>query len=194
MGLGDNIRRLRTERKMSQEYLAEQLYVSRQAVSKWENGQTEPTAKNLVELARLFNISVSELVEPEKLPNTKQDGQNSILKQNLEVVAVGSYTGFAILSTVQTNDPGFYVYAAVLTFLAGCVMAYNIFRLPRQYRVKTALKELVYCVLVWILVTFLPGKIGNVYTGILVIVLCIVYAVYIRFPQYRKKREKDGTF
>jgi len=194
MGLGDNIRRLRTERKMSQEYLAEQLYVSRQAVSKWENGQTEPTAKNLVELARLFNISVSELVEPEKLPNTKQDGQNSILKQNLEVVAVGAYTGFAILSTVQINDPGFYVYAAVLTFLAGCVMAYNIFRLPRQHRVKTALKELVYCVLVWILVTFLPGKIGNVYTGILVIVLCIVYAVYIRFPQYRKKREKDGTF
>lgn len=194
MGLGDNIRRLRTERKMSQEYLAEQLYVSRQAVSKWENGQTEPTAKNLMELARLFDISVSELVEPEKLPNTKQGGQNKILKQNLEVVAVGAYTGFAILSTVQTNDPGFYVYAAVLTFLAGCVMAYNIFRLPRQYRGKTALKELVYCVLVWILVTFLPGKIGNVYTGILVIVLCIVYAVYIRFPQYRKKREKDGTF
>jgi len=191
MGLGDNIRRLRTERKMSQEYLAEQLYVSRQAVSKWENGQTEPTAKNLVELARLFNISVSELVEPEKLPNTKQDGQNSILKQNLEVVAVGAYTGFAILSTVQINDPGFYVYAAVLTFLAGCVMAYNIFRLPRQHRVKTALKELVYCVLVWILVTFLPGKIGNVYTGILVIVLCIVYAVYIRFPQYRRRRKMD---
>lgn len=194
MGLGDNIRRLRTERKMSQEYLAEQLYVSRQAVSKWENGQTEPTAKNLVELARLFDISVSELMEPENMLRTKQKPGNSILKQNLEVVAVGAYTGFAILSTVQTNDPGFYVYAAVLTFLAGCVMAYNIFRLPRQYRVKTALKELVYCVLVWILVTFLPGKIGNVYTGIPVIVLCIVYAVYIRFPQYRKKREKDGTF
>lgn len=191
MGLGDNIRRLRTERKMSQEYLAEQLYVSRQAVSKWENGQTEPTAKNLMQLARLFDISVSELVEPEKLSQTKQNGQNRILKQNLEVVAVGAYTGFAILSTVQTNDPGFYVYAAVLTFLAGCAMAYNIFQLPRQCRMKTALKELAYCVAVWMLVTFLPDKIGNVYTGILVMSLCVVYTVYIRFPQYRKRRKMD---
>jgi len=176
---------------MSQEYLAEQLYVSRQAVSKWENGQTEPTAKKLMQLARLFDISVSELVEPEKLSQTKQNGQNRILKQNLEVVAVGAYTGFAILSTVETNDPGFFIYAAVLTFLAGCVMAYHIFRLPQLVRLKTALKELAYCIAVWMLVTFLPDKIGNVYTGILVMSLCVVYTVYIRFPQYRKRRKMD---
>ena len=51
MSLSANIRRKRKELKLSQEYVAEQLGVSRQAVSKWETGQSEPTAKNLTEFA-----------------------------------------------------------------------------------------------------------------------------------------------
>lgn len=56
MGIGDNIRKLRASRKLSQEYLAEQLGISRQAVSRWETGQTEPTARNLVELAGILSL------------------------------------------------------------------------------------------------------------------------------------------
>ena len=53
MSLGENIKAKRNELKLSQEYVAEQLGVSRQAVSKWETDQSEPTAKNLTELAGL---------------------------------------------------------------------------------------------------------------------------------------------
>ena len=187
MGIGDNIRKLRTSRKLSQEYLAEQLGISRQAVSRWETGQTEPTARNLVELAGIFEISVSELVEPEELSQPEQKPENRILKRNLEILAVGAYTGFAILSTVRMDDPGFFLYTAVLTFLAACVMAYNLIRLPAKVRLKTALKELAYCALIWAMVTFLPKRIGNVYTAVLALILCVPYAVYIRFPHYRKK-------
>lgn len=187
MKTGKNIATLRKARKLSQEYVAEQLGISRQAVSKWETGQTEPTAKNLVELAKLFNVTVSDLLEPENIPQHAQQTGNPILKRNLEILSVGAFTGFSILSTVQTNDPYFYIYTAVLTFLAGCVMAFHICRLPSEMRLKTACKELIYCVLVWILVTFLPDRIGNVYTGILVLILCVLYAEYIRFPHYRKK-------
>ena len=52
----------RTARHMSQEYLAEQLGVTRQAVSKWESGTSEPNTANLVALAKLYGISLDELV------------------------------------------------------------------------------------------------------------------------------------
>ena len=47
---------------MSQEYLAEQLGVTRQAVSKWESGTSEPSTANLLALAKLYGISLDELV------------------------------------------------------------------------------------------------------------------------------------
>lgn len=52
----------RTARHMSQEYLAEQLGVTRQAVSKWESGASEPSMANLLTLAKLYGISLDELV------------------------------------------------------------------------------------------------------------------------------------
>ena len=52
----------RTARHMSQEYIAEQLGVTRQAVSKWESGTSEPSTANLLALAKLYGISLDELV------------------------------------------------------------------------------------------------------------------------------------
>ena len=47
---------------MSQEQVAEALGVSRQAVSKWENGTAEPSTSNLLALAKLYEVDVSELL------------------------------------------------------------------------------------------------------------------------------------
>ena len=66
MTLGERIRNRREKLKLSQGYVAEQIGVSRQAVSKWETGQSEPTADNLVRLAELFEISLAELVGAEE--------------------------------------------------------------------------------------------------------------------------------
>lgn len=52
----------RTARHMTQEFLAEQLGVTRQAVSKWESGTSEPSTANLLALAKLYGISLDELV------------------------------------------------------------------------------------------------------------------------------------
>ena len=65
-GLGCKYKKRREELKLSQEYVAEQLGVSRQAVSKWETGQSEPTASNLIQLAAVFEMNLSELVAPNK--------------------------------------------------------------------------------------------------------------------------------
>lgn len=55
--LADSIRKYRKENHMSQDELAERLGVSRQSVSLWENGQTQPTIDNIIALAKIFHIS-----------------------------------------------------------------------------------------------------------------------------------------
>lgn len=60
--LGEKLKNYRTSCMMTQEFVAEQIGVSRQAVSKWENGTSDPSTSNLFALAKLFGISVEELL------------------------------------------------------------------------------------------------------------------------------------
>ena len=48
---------------MSQEFVAEAIGVSRQAVSKWENGLSDPSTANLIALAKLYGISAEEILD-----------------------------------------------------------------------------------------------------------------------------------
>ena len=47
---------------MTQEFVAEAIGVSRQAVSKWENGSSDPSTSNLIALAKLFNVAPEDLI------------------------------------------------------------------------------------------------------------------------------------
>ena len=60
--LGETLKTHRTSRGFTQEYVAETLGVSRQAVSKWENGTSDPSTANLMALAKLYGLSVDELL------------------------------------------------------------------------------------------------------------------------------------
>ncbi len=61
--LGENIREKRVQLKMTQEFVAERIGVSRQAVSKWESGKSDPSMANLMALAGLFEIETEELLK-----------------------------------------------------------------------------------------------------------------------------------
>lgn len=61
--LGEALKAHRTRCKMTQEFVAETIGVSRQAVSKWERGDSDPSTSNLFALAKLFGISVEELLQ-----------------------------------------------------------------------------------------------------------------------------------
>lgn len=61
--LGEAIKAHRMERGMTQEFVAESLGVSRQAVSKWESGTSDPSTANLFALAELFRIKPETLLE-----------------------------------------------------------------------------------------------------------------------------------
>jgi len=95
--IADRLIKLRKEHGYSQDDLAEKLNVSRQAISKWERGEALPDTENLIELAKLYNISLDELVglsEPKKEEN---DSKNE--KKNKNVHAKIDNEGFHV-----TND------------------------------------------------------------------------------------------
>ena len=62
MDTKDVILELRTKHGFSQEQLAEKVYVTRQAVSRWENGETVPNTETLKLLSRLFDVSINTLL------------------------------------------------------------------------------------------------------------------------------------
>ena len=61
--IAQRLAELRRERGFSQEGLAEQLGLSRQAVSKWESGASDPSTTNLMALAKLFGVSAEDLLK-----------------------------------------------------------------------------------------------------------------------------------
>ena len=63
MRFGERLKSLRREKGLTQEYLAEQLQVSRQAVSKWERGEAAPSMEKLLALSRLLETPLERLTE-----------------------------------------------------------------------------------------------------------------------------------
>ena len=61
--LGETLKEYREKCNMTQEFVAETLGVSRQAVSKWETGSSDPSTANLLALAKLYGVSAEELLK-----------------------------------------------------------------------------------------------------------------------------------
>lgn len=61
--LGEVLKQHRIKCEMTQEFVAETLGVSRQAVSKWEIGSSDPSTTNLIALAKLFGVTAEELLK-----------------------------------------------------------------------------------------------------------------------------------
>ena len=61
--LAEALKESRTQCKMTQEFVAETIGVSRQSVSKWESGVSDPSTSNLIALAKLYGVKVEELLQ-----------------------------------------------------------------------------------------------------------------------------------
>ena len=63
MTIGEKIVKLRKQAGYSQEVFSEKLCISRQAVSKWENDTATPTNDNMTQIAKLFGVPLSALLD-----------------------------------------------------------------------------------------------------------------------------------
>ena len=82
MDFGEKLKALRTERGLTQEQLAARLYVSRTAVSKWETGGGSPNLDSLQAVARLFDVSVDDLLSADDLIVLARDERRSTARSS----------------------------------------------------------------------------------------------------------------
>ena len=76
MEFNEKLQELRKQKRLTQEELAEKLYVSRTAISKWESGRGYPNIDSLKEIAKFFSVTVDELLSPnEVLTIAEEDGK-----------------------------------------------------------------------------------------------------------------------
>ena len=78
----ENLKTLRIEKGMSQQFLVDQLHVTRQTISKWERGLSVPDADMLIALSEMFEVSVSTLLN--RSINEEDTLENTLLAEKLE--------------------------------------------------------------------------------------------------------------
>lgn len=208
MALGENIKSRREELKLSQEYIAEQLGVSRQAISKWETGQSEPTASNLIQLAEVLELNLSELVNPQKNkeePLTSENERhkkkpNPILRANLTKIAIIAQAAFLFNCTSfvyqlrhsaypnQELYRGGLIFSLILLALSSIWMATNHrYETDKNQRRKNANIELGYCC-IQLLVGLLTMQFGLGLVGAaMIIAVALVYILYIN-PKFMSRK------
>ena len=78
MNLSDNLKKIRKENNLTQEDLAEKLGVSRQSVSKWESNQAYPEMDKVVQICKMFNLNMDDLLNQDikEVNNIKQQRNN----------------------------------------------------------------------------------------------------------------------
>lgn len=82
MNFKENLKKLRKEKNISQEQLAEKLNISRQAISKWESAKAYPDIDNLILLRDIFNVSLDELMVNEKTDKGKSINQEEYVSSD----------------------------------------------------------------------------------------------------------------
>jgi len=106
MNFGENLKQIRKSKNMSQEELSQKVNVTRQSVSKWENGEAYPEMNNILELCKIFNCKINDLVHADMSDissidkeivmsavqlNEKKQNEMKVLSNIIEMIAkIGS--------------------------------------------------------------------------------------------------------
>ena len=108
MELYEKLYELRRASGMSQEELAEKLGVSRQAVSKWESGATQPELQKLIELSKLYSVSVDELLSLEhaKAPQDTAPAAEAPVQDGIESTSAEEKPGLRSFCTQHKRAIG----------------------------------------------------------------------------------------
>ena len=77
MNLSENLKKIRKDNNLSQEQLAEKLGVSRQSVSKWENGEAYPEMDKVLQICKMLNLNIDELLNQD-IKKVNEEKQSKI--------------------------------------------------------------------------------------------------------------------
>ena len=181
---------------MSQEELAEKLDVSRQAISRWENGSAKPDADHLLQISKLFEVTADYLLNEayesdNDLPKVKE--QNHILHSNLTLIAIIAQASFLNAAIKPFEPSGIMngtelVIKLVPLLLCSVWMAYNL-RYEKdavQYK-KNSKIELLNCMIQLSIAMFGYYTEQYILAAILLFAVVMVYIFYIN-PKYMNRQ------
>lgn len=172
---GEYLKKLRTENNLSQEKLGEKLGLSRQSISKWEQGNAAPDIENIMKLAKLYNVSV------ESILNGEEDKKEEITEKTAPEASSAETEAAKTNPPKESNNKHekkkihhtwvFYSYPVLMTILyallgvlfspKGWYMGWIVFlTIPLFYTGVTAYnkkKPVIFCYPVLVLIIYLLG-------------------------------------
>ena len=86
MEFHEKLQELRKNRGLTQEELAQALYVSRTAISKWESGRGYPSIDSLKEISRFFSVTIDDLICPQEIITVAEDDKKASLSRFISVI------------------------------------------------------------------------------------------------------------
>ncbi len=117
--IAENIKHFREEKKISQSELAEKLNVTRQAVSNWECGKTEPDIETLHKISDIFEITIEELIYGTKRETTVIHNHNTtqnITKEIKKGIGFGAALAM-VISYVKWQSIGWAIIHGLLNWI-----------------------------------------------------------------------------
>lgn len=196
MTFGEKFLELRKKSGLSQEELAEKLLVSRQAVSRWESGETMPDSPNLLKISEIFEVSADYLLhddyektedmslKKEQKPLPERKGVWLVIALILLLTSVIYY--FLALDYLDIN----YMFPGTISLLAGILFSIKYFKGDKKGEKKIKIPYLVAAIIMWAaaMLNFITAYFGEGLFAVLGI--CNVFAGAGFFTIY-KGNEKE---
>ena len=148
--VGNQIKKYRSELKLSQEELAQKIYVTRQTVSNWENGKSYPDIHSLLMLSTLFNISLDQLIKGDVKVMKQEINKEEIARLKRLSAIVSTFLVISIILFIPlVKLMGIYGFIiSSVPYLVACIFAFKIGKIKKKNNIHTY-KEIV---------AFLDGK------------------------------------
>ena len=102
MEFNEKLQKLRKGKKLTQEELAQDLFVSRTAISKWESGRGYPSIDSLKEISRYFSVSIDELICPQEIISAAEEEKQEYAGRTVSFIcgALDLFAGILLLVPV----------------------------------------------------------------------------------------------
>lgn len=132
MTIDERIQELRKGKGLSQEQLAETLGVSRQAVSKWESGQSMPEVEKLIAMSNLFDVTIDYILKGETPPQPVQDDKQRVMRIASQIVSAVATMLLLVAIIAAVQQSKYDIYGAlviesvgIMALLIGLFLAGN---------------------------------------------------------------------
>lgn len=106
MEFNEKLQELRKSRSLTQEELAEALFVSRTAISKWESGRGYPSIDSLKEISRFFSVSIDELICPDEIISAAENEKRELVSKYIALICSALDALLAILLFIPVFGNG----------------------------------------------------------------------------------------